>query len=209
MRGIEPECEIGLTLLQTRLHIFQKIKKKQISPSARLTSKENEKLPRNPGLALPPESKAKPRSFAADTKSERDFQKFQRGFNVASQGASTRLRKKNEKLPRNPGPTLPPDSKAKSRSFVSKSNGLSTRYSQPVTHASTNRARRCLTSQIGRDGVYSTWYGPSREMHVLKALLKRAATATRCGFSSFLSFFLSLPHPPPAHPHHPCIGMCV
>ena len=40
-------------------------------------------------------------------------------------------------------------------------NGLSTRYSQPVTHASTNRARRCLTSQIGRDGVCSAWYGPS------------------------------------------------
>ena len=28
-----------------------------------------------------------------------------------------------------------------------------TRYSQPVTHASTNRARRCLTSEIGRDRV--------------------------------------------------------
>ena len=40
-------------------------------------------------------------------------------------------------------------------------NGLSTRYSQPVTHVSTNRARRCLTSQIGRDGVCSAWYGPS------------------------------------------------
>ena len=42
-----------------------------------------------------------------------------------------------------------------------KKSGLSTRYSQPVTHASTNRARRCLTSQIGRDGVCSAWYGPS------------------------------------------------
>ena len=35
----------------------------------------------------------------------------------------------------------------------------STRYSQAVTHPSTNRARRCLTSVIGREPVYSTWYG--------------------------------------------------
>ena len=41
--------------------------------------------------------------------------------------------------------------------------GLGTWGSQPVTHASTNHARRCLTSQIGRDGVHSTWYGPSRQ----------------------------------------------
>ena len=35
----------------------------------------------------------------------------------------------------------------------------STRYSQAVTHPSTNRARRCLTSVIGREPVFSTWYG--------------------------------------------------
>ncbi len=34
-----------------------------------------------------------------------------------------------------------------------------TRYSQPVTHASTNRAQRSLTSVIGREPVLSTWYG--------------------------------------------------
>ena len=34
-----------------------------------------------------------------------------------------------------------------------------TRYSQPVTHASTNRAQRCLTSVIGREPVFPTWYG--------------------------------------------------
>ena len=39
-----------------------------------------------------------------------------------------------------------------------------TRYSQAVTHPSTNRARRCLTSQIGRDGVYSAWYGRRRSL---------------------------------------------
>ena len=37
-----------------------------------------------------------------------------------------------------------------------------TRYSQPVTHASTNRAQRCLTSEIRRDRVRSTWYGRKR-----------------------------------------------
>ena len=34
-----------------------------------------------------------------------------------------------------------------------------TRYSQAVTHLSTNRALRCLTSVIGREPVFSTWYG--------------------------------------------------
>ena len=35
----------------------------------------------------------------------------------------------------------------------------STRYSQAVTHPSTNRARSCLTSVIGRELVCSTRYG--------------------------------------------------
>ena len=34
-----------------------------------------------------------------------------------------------------------------------------TRYSQAVTHPSTNRALRCLTAVIGRELVCSTWYG--------------------------------------------------
>ena len=38
-----------------------------------------------------------------------------------------------------------------------------TQYSQPVTHVSTNWARRSLTSEIGRDRVFSTWYGRKRE----------------------------------------------
>ena len=38
----------------------------------------------------------------------------------------------------------------------------STRYSQAVTHPSTDRARRCLTSVIRREPVYSTWYGRRR-----------------------------------------------
>lgn len=40
-----------------------------------------------------------------------------------------------------------------------------TRYSQPVTHASTDRAQRCLTAVIGREPVLSTWYG-RRQLHI-------------------------------------------
>ena len=35
----------------------------------------------------------------------------------------------------------------------------STWYSQAVSHPSTDRALGCLTSVIGREPVYSTWYG--------------------------------------------------
>ena len=43
--------------------------------------------------------------------------------------------------------------------IIKKSKVYSTRYSQAVTHPSTNRARRCLTSVIGREPLFSTWYG--------------------------------------------------
>ena len=39
----------------------------------------------------------------------------------------------------------------------------STQCSQAVSHPSTNRARCCLTSVIGRELVFSTWYGRCRE----------------------------------------------
>ena len=42
-----------------------------------------------------------------------------------------------------------------------------TRCSQAVSDPSTNRARRCLTCQIRRDGVLSTWYGRRQEMCTL------------------------------------------
>ena len=45
----------------------------------------------------------------------------------------------------------------KPREFMQ--NAYNTRDSQAVTHPSTNRARRCLTSVIRREPVYSTWYG--------------------------------------------------
>ena len=40
----------------------------------------------------------------------------------------------------------------------------STRGSQAVTHPSTNRAQCCLTSVIGRELVFSTWYGRCQEV---------------------------------------------
>ena len=40
--------------------------------------------------------------------------------------------------------------------------GYNTWGSHAVTHRSTNQAQRCLTSVIGREPVYSTWYGRSR-----------------------------------------------
>ena len=36
-------------------------------------------------------------------------------------------------------------------------------YSQAVTHPSTNMAQYCLTAVIGRELVFSTWYGRIQE----------------------------------------------
>ena len=44
----------------------------------------------------------------------------------------------------------------------SKTKANSTQCSQAVSHPSTNRARHCLTSVIGRELVYSMWYGRCR-----------------------------------------------
>ena len=43
-----------------------------------------------------------------------------------------------------------------------KQKAYGTRDSQAVSDPSTNRAQRCLTGQIERDGVFSTWYGRKR-----------------------------------------------
>ena len=45
------------------------------------------------------------------------------------------------------------------KKWVEKWKAYGTWYSQAVTHPSTNQARRCLTSVIGREPVLSTWYG--------------------------------------------------
>ena len=52
-------------------------------------------------------------------------------------------------------------------------NIYSTWCSQAVTHLSTNHARRCLTSVIGREPVPSTWYGRRQEMGTIKLLYSK------------------------------------
>ena len=42
-------------------------------------------------------------------------------------------------------------------------NAYLIRYSQTVTHSSTNWTRDCLTSEIGRDRVLSIWYGDKQK----------------------------------------------
>ena len=43
-------------------------------------------------------------------------------------------------------------------------NVYSTRCFQAVTHPSTDRARCCSTSVIGREPVLSTWYGRRQQL---------------------------------------------
>ena len=50
-------------------------------------------------------------------------------------------------------------SKSSIQLFTNSKKANNTWSSQVVTHLSTNQARRCLTSEIGRDPVFSTWYG--------------------------------------------------
>ena len=47
-----------------------------------------------------------------------------------------------------------------------KEKAYDTKYSQTVSHSSTNLAQCCLTSVIGRELVFSTWCGRRHEMWV-------------------------------------------
>ena len=47
----------------------------------------------------------------------------------------------------------------KRKTCQKESGAYSTKYSQAVTHPSTNLAQCCLTAVIGRELVCSTWYG--------------------------------------------------
>ena len=62
----------------------------------------------------------------------------------------------------------------------------STRYSEAVSHPSTNRARRCLTSGFGREPVYSTWYGRRHQRLRLQPTYSLALTMSEC-LLTFLS----------------------
>ena len=70
---------------------------------------------------------------------------------------------------------LPPEGR-KGRNRMQKSKDAnSTQCSQAVSHPSTNRAQHCLTSVIGRELVYSMWYGRCREKRVKWARVDRQA----------------------------------
>ena len=61
-----------------------------------------------------------------------------------------------------------------------------TRGSQDVSDPSTSQAQRCLTCQIGRDGVFSTRYGRKRKWMVMKWFCDRSSH-TLLSFSHSLS----------------------
>ena len=63
-----------------------------------------------------------------------------------------------------------------------KKNMYDTWYSQAVTHPSTDQARRCLTSVIGREPVLSTWCGHTQCMFGTKSIK---------AIKLYLSFILS------------------
>ena len=46
-----------------------------------------------------------------------------------------------------------------------KKEAYNTCGSQAVTHPSTKQAQHCLTSVIGREPVYSVWYGRRHKFH--------------------------------------------
>ena len=63
-----------------------------------------------------------------------------------------------------------------------------TQYSQAVTHPSTNCARCCLTSVIGREPVHSTWYG---RRHLLATFKRPYASQTGSVLTSCLIVYIS------------------
>ena len=64
----------------------------------------------------------------------------------------------------------------------------STKYSQAVTHPSTNSAQCCLTTVIRQELVYSTWYG-CKHLQQVKAMSKsKCQRLTHCQL-----VFLSIP----------------
>ena len=70
----------------------------------------------------------------------------------------------------------------------------STQYSQAVTHPSTNWARRCLASVIGRELAFSTWYGRRQLWWLILAVLCEDAGITKQGHATlaFICMFIVL-----------------
>ena len=75
-----------------------------------------------------------------------------------------------------------------------KEKAYSTGYSQAVTHPSTNPARRCLTSVIGREPVFSPWYGRRHLVSVKCSTHQKLATRLRAPSSTSTSVRTQGPH---------------
>ncbi len=72
-------------------------------------------------------------------------------------------------------------------------NVYCTRCSQAVTHPSTIRARRCLTSVIGREPVFSTWYGRRQSLAAnLSYIYTRSNGQGKLRWNSILAFSVGL-----------------
>lgn len=98
----------------------------------------------------------------------------------------------------------------KERSRRPKAKGqkaYSTRYSQAVSHPSTNQARPCLASEIRRDRARSGWYGRRRQRLPLGASRACATPPepSACHCSSALHLPACLP-PPPASRRGPGVA---
>lgn len=81
-----------------------------------------------------------------------------------------------------------------------KAKAYSTRYSQAVSHPSTNQARPCLASEIRRDRARSGWYGRRRRRPRPGALRGRAAPAWQAPGSPAPAAPWSADGPPPGDP---------
>ena len=89
-----------------------------------------------------------------------------KAIRTTMEATKERKRKKEKKMKRKKEKRIKEERKErkkrkrkKKKRKKKKKKVYSTRYSQAVTHPSTNLARRCLTSVIGREPVFSTWYG--------------------------------------------------
>jgi hypothetical protein len=77
------------------------------------------------------------------------------------------------------------------QTFLPIKKAYNTRDSQDVSDPSTNRAQRCLTCQIGRDGVFSTWYGRKRMKAISKWPFAIGKISKFCSFFDFSLFYIS------------------
>ena len=76
---------------------------------------------------------------------------------------------------------ITPEKKRNGKNEMKKSKvANSNQFSKAVSHPSTNRAQHCLTSVIGRELVYSMWYGRCREKRVKRGIVLMQAALLGC-----------------------------